>query len=430
MLDISSNEYLKQINKNEYVVLAVSGGVDSTVLLDLMMKLNYKIVIAHVNHHKRKESVLEEKYIKEFGEKNNIPVEVLDYYYKEDNFQAEAHDERYKFFLDVAHKYKAKYVLTAHHAYDNLETILMNIIRGSNLYGYAGISEALDYEDITILRPLLSYAKEDIYKYAESNNITYFEDSSNQTNDYMRNRLRHNVIPVLAKENPNLATSITNYSKQAFGAFHVLREQTIKFLQEKKEFDSAAFNKLPKALKKDILNYLFEEYNIASSDNKITDVIELIKNNKPNLSYDLGNNYQFIKSYESCYISTPKNSIKVREELYKYDTVVLDDYGSFYFRHKVVLDKTFDYLPISENEKYPLILRNREDGDKLIIGDGHKKLKDFLIDKKVPLEERDKILVVANADGEIIWVIGYYKKKIDEENPINLIYERNFNNDK
>lgn len=420
---IIENEYVKKITKNEYIVIAVSGGVDSSVLLDLMLKGGYKVVIAHVNHHKRKESENEEKYLRDFAKNNNIPIEVLNYYYEQNNFQAEAHDERYKFFLDVAHKYQAKYVLTAHHAYDNFETIMMNIIKGSNLYGYAGISEALEYEDIIILRPLLTFAKEDIYDYAKKHNITYFEDSSNQSDDYLRNRIRHNVIPILLNENPNLVNSITNYSKQAFGAFHVLRNQTLKFLNGEESFDSTSFLKLPRALQKDVLNYLFEQNEITSSDNKIKDVIELITNNKPNLVYDLGNDYQFVKAYETCMIKKPSTNFIVNEELYLYDTVVIDGYGSFYFRHKA-LENATDYLPLSKNEIYPLTIRTREDGDRLIIGEGHKKLKDFLIDHKVPLEERDKLIVVTNGNNEIIWVMGYYKKKVCEENPFNLVFER------
>ena len=422
-LNINLTKYLNILEPGDKVVVAVSGGVDSSVLLDLIIKSEFTPIIAHVNHNKRIESIEEENYLRTFAKNNNLDIEVLDYHYEENNFQAEAHDKRYEFFYQTAIKYNAKLILTAHHGYDNLETILMNLIRGSNLYGYSGISEFVPYKNLFICRPLLQYKKTELYQYAKNHDIKYFEDNSNQEDCYLRNRIRHHVIPLLEQENSNLLASINNYSNQLFNAFNYIRSLTINYLNNELTFNVQTFNKLHIAIKKDVINYLFEQYDILSSDNKINDILDLISSNKPNLSYDLGNNYQFIKAYDDCYISIPKESLKVHKELDKYDTLIIDNYGSFYFRRHLH-EHCDDYLPLDPDEKYPLTVRTRMHGDKLIIGEGHKKLKDFLIDKKVSKEERDNLLIVTNSENEIIWVLGYYKKKVNSENALNLIFER------
>lgn len=390
------------------------------VLYSLLKKANFKIIIAHVNHHKRIESLLEEKCVLSLEDENTI-VEVFHFHHQKDNFQAEAHKERYNFFYETAKKYNASAIITAHHYMDNLETILMNIIRGSNIYGYAGIKELTYYNDLPIIRPLLSVNKDDIYEYAKSNNIRYFEDASNESDDYLRNRIRHNVITELKKENPNLANSVSNYSKQLFEAFDYIRSQSIDYFEQNNhKIDVSTFIKLALIQKKDIINYICDDLGIVSSENKINDILDLIENPKPNLSYSLNSEYEFIKEYNICYISKITKKANINTKIDKNEKTYIEGYGEFILsENETNLIK--DSLKISCDEPLPLTIRNRVDGDKLIIGKGHKKLKDFLIDKKVPKKEREKLLVVTNALNEIIWVLGYYKKSCEKDNFIVLM---------
>lgn len=423
MISIKDNIYLNELNKDKPLVLALSGGVDSMVLLNLLINEGFKIVIAHVNHHKRKESATEEAYIRGLENNSNIIVRVSDYHHEDKNFQALAHNMRYEFFYALAHEFDASAIITAHHAQDNLETIIMNIVRGSNLYGYAGIKELSYYQDVKMIRPLLHFDKDEIYLYAKENNITYFEDSSNGEDDYFRNRIRHHVIPLLKKENPNLYASIDNYSTQLFGAFNYIRGNSIAFMNKyNNKIDIDAFNKLDITLKKDIINYIFDENKIASSENKIDDILSLINNPKPNLYYDLGGGYRFVKAYDECYLTELLETPAVYEEVNLYDTVILKDYGNFYFRRNFN-DSTKESIKISTSEKFPLIIRHREHGDRIVTTKGHKKLKDFLIDKKVPKDTRDNILVVTNALNEILWVVGYYKKACKDAEAISFVFE-------
>ena len=415
---IINNKHLNNVDKNRPVVLALSGGVDSMVLFDMLKKSKFQIVIAHVNHHKRDESIIEEQYIREMALKNNYPIEVLNYHHEKDNFQAEAHNSRYQFFYDVCKKYNASSIVTAHHYIDNLETIIMNIIRGSNIYGYAGIKECVLYDDIQIIRPLINVCKDDLYNYAKENDIKYFEDTSNASDDYLRNRIRHHVIPLLQKENPNLKASVNNYSQQLHQAFSYIRDHSICYLEKNNnKIDLSSFNKLALIQKKDIINYICDLNGILSSDNKINDILNLIESEKPNLKYDLNNNFEFIKAYNICYVSKKDIKQQLSKKINLNESLIFQN-KCFTLSTEIKINN--DFLKISPNEPLPLVIRNREQGDKLIIGEGHKKLKDFLIDKKVPKSERDKLILIANAEGEIIWVLGYYKKKYDMENGLIL----------
>ena len=418
---ILNNKHLNSLEKNKPVVLALSGGVDSMVLFSVLISANYKVVIAHVNHHKRSESQIEQEYIKQLSIENNCPFEVLDFYHEKENFQAEAHKKRYEFFINTAKKYNASCIITAHHYMDNLETILMNILRGSNLYGYGGINEAVTYDGFMIIRPFINSYKEDIYKYAHENNVKYFEDSSNSSDDYLRNRIRHHVIPLLEKENPSLKSSVTNFSSQLHEAFDYIRTSSVNYLTEHDgKIEINSFNNLALIIKKDIINYICEQNKILSTDNKINDILKLIENPKPNLSYDLNNEYIFVKAYDKCYVSTKTDKTSISFTINKNEQVEVMGFTTFQLNESI---NSETYLKISSNEPLPLHIRTRCNGDRLIIGDGHKKLKDFLIDKKVPKEKRDNLLIVTNNLGEIIWVIGYYKKKCDEPNGLILSFK-------
>ncbi|MDE7385274.1 MAG: tRNA lysidine(34) synthetase TilS [Anaeroplasmataceae bacterium] len=162
------------------IICAVSGGVDSVCLLHILHSLHYPLVLAHVNHHKREQSIIEQSAMEQLAKKLNIPFELLNYYDSgKDNFQNNAHDARYSFFRQLAKKYHTNLIATAHHLNDQAETILMRLITGSNLYGYAGISIIQQEKDYSLIRPFLCVTKDEIYSYAKENGLSFFEDTSN-----------------------------------------------------------------------------------------------------------------------------------------------------------------------------------------------------------------------------------------------------------
>ncbi len=391
--------------KTEPVLLALSGGRDSMCLLDLLIKNNYNVIVAHVNHKKRLESEVEEQYIKNYCNKLNIPCEIAHYKApKEDNFQALAHDFRYDFFYSVAKKYKAKYILTAHQTNDLAETILLRLISGSNLYGYGGISKLVNFKDIYIYRPLLSFSRCDIDNYVKENNIYYFEDETNSHNDYLRNRIRHNILPLFIKENPNFLQGMLNYSTILKESFSYIRKNTILYLNNKLEFNISSFNNLDIAIKKDVLSYILENYNIKGSLKLIDDLLNIINNNKPQLDYNLKNNYIFCKRYDKCYIKLKEAIVKNKIILNLNEEKNFLNY-SFYLT-KNISNPNAKYLKLWYNdEDLPLTIRNRENGDYLSFKYGKKKIKDYFIDKKIPKEKRDIYPIILNNKGEIIAIM-------------------------
>ena len=210
-------DIIKDIDKltDEYIVVGVSSGPDSMALLHMLINnTKKKIVCVHINHNVRSASIEEEAFLNEYCQKNNIIFECMKINkYSESNFEAEARKKRYKFYEETMHKYKSQALLLAHHGDDLIETVLMKIIRGSNLEGYAGIKKYSNQSGYTIIRPLLNLTKEDILMYNKENNIKYYIDNTNENTTYTRNRLRKNILPVLKKEDKNIHLKFLKYSE-------------------------------------------------------------------------------------------------------------------------------------------------------------------------------------------------------------------------
>ena len=229
------NDLKRKLNR-EKALVACSTGVDSMVLLHLAIKALpiTQIVVAHVNHQKRLQSEIEEAYIKKFCDERGIKCYVMRLDHIDDgNFQSIARNKRYKFFEDIAKKENIKYILLAHHANDNLETIIMRLLKSSSLKGYGGIEKETIYHNNILYRPLLELPKTKIKEYASLNNIEYYEDSSNSELDYTRNRIRHLITPILLEENPNLYSAINYYSQTILSANEIIEKEEIAFIKDK-----------------------------------------------------------------------------------------------------------------------------------------------------------------------------------------------------
>ena len=196
--------------KNQKLLIAISGGIDSVVLTHLLHKEGYQIALAHCNFQLRKEeSTLDEVFIKDLGKSLDIPTycirfETTKFAQKQKlSTQLAARSLRYNWFQKLLKEEQFSYVLTAHHADDNLETFLINLTRGTGLEGLTGIPAINN----TIIRPLLPFSRTTILAYAKDKNIEWREDKSNASTKYIRNRIRHQVIPVLKEINPSLLDS-------------------------------------------------------------------------------------------------------------------------------------------------------------------------------------------------------------------------------
>ena len=413
------NHVLDDYIFNNYVVIGVSEGPDSMCLLDLLQKKTTKIVVCHINHNVRKESIEEEEYITKYCQDKNIILEKTTINnYQENNFENEARKKRYMFYEEILKKYNSKTLLLAHHGDDLIETILMKISRGSNLEGYAGIKEISNVKNYQIIRPLLKYTKEDIINYNKYNNIKYYNDSSNQSTNYTRNRYRLNILPLLKKEDKNIHKKYLKYSKTLIEYDDYIKREVkrnINNVYKDNIINIDNLNKLDTFLIKNILynimNNIYQNKNNIITDRHIQNIISLLNNTKPNIKIDLPNNKEIVKEYNKLIIKDKTSDIKN----YKIE-----------FNDKIEIENLIIEKIESEDDDsnsvcrlnskditLPLYIRNREDGDYIILkgSNNRKKIKEIFIEKKLPLNKRNNYPLLVDSNNNIIWIPNIKKSK-------------------
>lgn len=404
---------------NEKVIVTCSCGVDSIVLLHLTMKAlqSSNIIVAHVNHNKREESITEQKYIEDFCNKNHLKLEVLVLPKKYDgNFQEWARNKRYEFFENVAKENNAKYILLAHHANDNIETILMRILKTSSLKGYAGMEKCVEQNGLYIYRPLLNTPKSKIEEFAKINNIKYFEDSSNETDDYTRNRIRHHIVPLLLEENPSLYSSFEKYSQTILSANKLLEKVKLEFIENKVsvnnndiKFNISDLLELDEDIRIHVLFRVLKKYNLSRVC--IDEIYKQIISNKNNIVTSFSNSLSMIKEYG--YVLFTDKSVSIDEV-----DIKIENEGSFIINDclSIIVDKNICYFKAPKTtlwyniESLPIVVRNRRNGDKIKLKSGTKSVSDFLTNKKVPYMQRKDTLVLCDEFNNVLHILGYVTK--------------------
>lgn len=416
--------FLKNNNvlKNEKIVVATSGGPDSMFLLNSLNTLGYTCICAHVNHNVREVSKDEYKFVENYCNINNIIFEGMKIEkYNKDNFHNEARTIRYNFFENIVKKHNAKYLATAHHGDDLVETILMRLSRGSNLNGYKGFNTFEQLKDYILIRPLVEYTKDEIKEKCQSNNIEFVTDLSNDSDKYTRNRYRHTVLDFLKQENKNVHEKYYDFSKELSEAYDLIEEisknKLIEFYKNN-ELSLIEFKKekiiIQKTILELILSIIYKDDINKLNKKHINDIINLINNNKPQLSIELPNNILVIKTYDKL---TFKNNINKNDE-YEYileDKLELPN-GTLEILSKDIDDTSNYTIRLnSEDLKLPLYVRNKKDGDKMIVKNmtNHKKVKDIFIENKISLHDRRIWPIVIDSEGKIIWIPGLKKSEFD-----------------
>ena len=279
----------KEIPNHSSVVVATSGGPDSMVLLNLLSTVkkekNLKLICAHVNHKLRKESDDEAKMVKKYCEQNDIIFEYMTIDEYKGNTENYAREKRYEFFEKLIKKYSSPYLLTAHHGDDLTETIMMRLIRGSSLKGYAGFSEITEKNGYKIIRPLITKTKEKLLKYATVNHLPYAIDKTNDSDVFTRNRIRKYILPKLKEENKNVHLKFLEYSKtlsETDAYFKNLLEKIIPNIYKENKLNIEFFLKEEPLIQIKIINYILE---ISYKNN-----INLINDIRMNNSIIVGKN--------------------------------------------------------------------------------------------------------------------------------------------
>jgi len=421
-------EYLnKLLKKDDTVVVCLSGGPDSMCLLALLIKLRetkkINIIAAHVNHNVRRASAKEKEFVEKYCQKNKVVFEYLKIEkYNDDNFHNEARIIRYNYFAKVVKKYQAKYLMTAHHADDLIETILMRIVRGSTLNGYAGFKKEVKRNGYTIIRPLINNTKEEILSYNKQNKISFVIDSSNKKGKYTRNRYRQKILPFLKTEDKNVHEKFLKFSNtiDKYNSY-IEKEVSQKLTKIYKNniLNIIEFKKQDKLIKVKIKVYILETiYNddlFLINDTHTNEIMDLINSKKSSLKINLPNNLLVRKSYDKIYFENLNKPTK--------------DY-QFVLKSKINLPnkKTLEIIKTSDDTtnyvtrlhskelKLPLIVRSRRAGDKMIVKNmlNSKKLKEIFIDNKIDLEERKVWPVVTDSNNVIVWLPGIKKSQFDK----------------
>ena len=424
-------EFVNSLNiGNNIIVVACSGGPDSMFLLYILKNMGFRIVCAHVNHNVRIESKDEYKFLEKYCNEQNIIFEGIEIKkYKKGKFsEEEAREFRYKYFEEIVKKYHAKYLFTAHHGDDLIETILMRIVRGSSLKGYRGFDIITKKKNYEIIRPLVYMTKEEIEKEINILKIPFVIDKTNYEDVHTRNRYRHYMLPFLKKEDKNVHLKFLKFSKKIEECNtyfeRVLDKMYLKVYDDSsinlKEFMSID-SYLQKMIIEKVLSYMYPDNLYLVSDIHIDSIINLIIN-KNNAQIDLPNNIVVIKEYD--YIKFKKIDELVFND---YEYTLIDEVNVNGGIIKIVdkSDDTSNYCIRlnSKDIKLPLIVRNRRDGDKIKVKNlnGTKKINDIFIDCKINKEERNTLPIVVDCNNMVVWIPGIKKSNLDI--PINNSYD-------
>ena len=419
-----SIQFLNNLNidKNKYLVVATSGGPDSMALLHLLKNNGYKVICAHVNHGLRIESEEEYKFVHNYAKINNIIFEGMKIDgYKDNKFtENEARQKRYDFFETILKKYNTDILLTAHHGDDLVETVLMRLIRGSNLNGYKGFTKISEYKNFKIIRPLIFYTKKDIEKYIKENNIPVVYDKSNESKKYTRNRIRLDILPKLKSEEKNIHKKILEYSEELNDINEYVNEtvkSTVKEMYRNNKLNINNFTKLNKVIKTKVIeSILFDIYkneiNIITKQH-IEEIFKVIGSN--NKKIDLPNNIIVEKEYSNLIFKEKENKTTNSYKIILDKDINLNELGEFKFISDTTEKSNFIIKLNSEDISLPLIIRNKEEKDEIKVKNlnGTKKVKKIFIDEKVPSRIRNNYPILTDSKNNILWIPGIKKSIFD-----------------
>lgn len=416
-----------KLKKEDTIVIGNSGGPDSMALTNMLLKLRksigFNIICAHVNHNVRVESKDEQIFLENFCIKNNIIFEhMIIEKHGDDNFHNESRNIRYNFFDKIVQKYNANYLMTAHHADDLMETILMRLVRGSSFKGYGGFQILVDKGNYKLVRPLIFATKAELQEYDDKNKIPYVIDKSNFKDKYTRNRYRKVVLPFLKAEDKNVHQKFIKFSNIIFNYEEYIQNQTKKIIDRvynNRELNIERFNELDNIIKQRIISIMLEDcYNddlLLINDMHIDLIQNLINSKKANLTISLPNNVVAIKSY---------NKLEIRKKIdeiceYKME---INSYCKLPNNHIIEIVDSCDtndnnVLRLSKSDVLmPLYVRTRRIGDRMQLKNtnGSRKLKDIFIDCKIPINQRDKWPVVVDSKDTVVWIPGIKKSKFSK----------------
>ena len=419
------------IEKNDKILLALSGGPDSIALFHILQTLKKEysltIAVAHVNHSLRGVNAdTDEDFVRDLAKEFNVDAHIkkidVNAYAKENSIGLEEAGRkiRYDFFYELVEKHSYDKIALGHNLDDNVETFLFRLMRGTSLEGLNSIPIKRD----KIIRPLMCKKKYEILHFLEENNYKFRIDESNFEKLYTRNKIRLDLIPYIEKEfNPNFLTNI-NYLIEEVNDFNLYIQNQIEELSIGNKLDLTILKKYDSFIRKRVYKEFLKKYEIQMNRTKFDNIDKIIFTGGTK-EINLNDNYTLVKEYDFIYIKekkvedTRKNKIlleinnKIRYNGYEIQSEIV---SSFKLENNTF---NFDYDKLNNN----FFIRTKENGDKFIpFGmTTHKKLKKFFIDEKIPKEKRDimpiilsgnEIILVGNLRGTNLFKVDKNTKKI------------------
>jgi len=394
------------------LLVAISGGLDSVVLAHLCKASGLNIALAHCNFNLRAaESDADEAFVLDLAE--DLDLEVFIESFETEEFakqrkvsiQVAARELRYDWFQELSQQLNFDYILTAHHADDNLETFLINFTRGTGLEGLTGIPEVND----NIVRPLLPFSRQDLEVYAIGNKIEWREDSSNASKKYLRNKLRHDIIPTLKQMNPQLLQNFKTTISNLQDAQQLVDDSLIRAQKKVISVDNELIKLDVKKLKrlsnaKAYLYELLKDFNFTEWN----DVVGLLDAQTGKQVFSethrllRNRDYLLLKAINS---EEETDEIQISEE----DKTVETPIGILFFDEADAIFKTDKntILVDAETLNYPLTVRKWQEGDYFhpIGMKGKKKVSKYLKDEKLSMLDKEKVFMLSS-DLKIVWIIG------------------------
>lgn len=395
------------------ILVAVSGGVDSVVLAHLCKNAKLDFSLAHCNFNLRyEESDADEIFVEDLADalEVNVFTESFDTEkYAEEakiSIQMAARDLRYNWFDQLSATLNFDYILTAHHANDNLETFLINLVRGTGLEGFTGIKS----ENEKIIRPLINFSRSEIEDYARKQNIQWREDSSNASSKYLRNQIRHQIVPVLEEMNPQFLKTFSQtqgHLKESFDLVEdyigLLYSRIVSTTTHGYQLKIEALEKIPHT--KAVMYQLLKSFGFTEWD----DVYNLLKSQPGKMVFS--ENYRLVRDREYL-ILTERPSVKedLTYTIPQEEDIVMLPMGTFAMSDvDEIAETAYNCIYVDKDVLcFPLTLRKWREGDSFYpFGmKGKKKLSDYFQDKKLTLPEKEETWLLCSGD-KIVWVVNH-----------------------